>query len=150
MAAELLKHRAGIDLVHVAYKGGGPAAAAVLAGETQVMTGTAASIMPYLTAGRLRALATTGPRRSKVVPDLPTVAESGYPDFDTSQWYGVLVPGATPKSITERIRNEMLKALQHSEVRAALASQGVELETSTPEELAARIRTEIAAYAMRR
>ena len=147
MAAELLKYRTGIDLVHIAYKGGGPAALAVLSGEAQVMTATAASVLPFLTAGRLRALATTGPRRSKVLPDLPTVAESGYPGFDTSQWYGILVPAATPRSITERIRNEMLKALQQPDVRAALVSQGVELETTTPEELAARIKTETATNA---
>ena len=147
MAAELLKYRTGIDLVHIAYKGGGPAALAVLAGEAQVMTATPASVVPFVTAGRLRALATTGPRRSKVLPDLPTVAESGFPGFDTSQWYGVLVPAATPKSITQRIRNEMLKALEQPDVRAALVTQGVEPETTTPEELAARIKTETAAYA---
>jgi tripartite-type tricarboxylate transporter receptor subunit TctC len=143
----LLKYRAGIDLTHIAYKGGGPAVVAVISGEAQVMTATPASVLPYLTAGRLRALATTGPRRSKVLPELPTVAESGYPGFDTSQWYGILVPAATPKSISERIRNEMLRALHEPDVRAALVSQGVELETTTPEELAARIKTETAAYA---
>jgi tripartite-type tricarboxylate transporter receptor subunit TctC len=147
MAAELLKYRTGIDLTHVAYKGGGPAVVAVLSGEAQVMTATPASVLPYLTAGRLRALATTGPRRSKVVPELPTVAASGYPGFDTSQWYGILVPAATPKRIAEQIRNAMLKALQDPGVRAAMVSQGVEVETTTPEELAARIKTETAAYA---
>jgi tripartite-type tricarboxylate transporter receptor subunit TctC len=147
MAAELLKYRTGIDLVHIPYKGGGPAALAVISGEAQVMTGTAASVLPFLTSGRLRGLATTGPRRSKVLPELPTVAESGYPGFDTSQWYGILVPAATPRSITERIRNEMLKVLQHPDMRAALVSQGVELETTTPEGMAARIKTETATNA---
>jgi tripartite-type tricarboxylate transporter receptor subunit TctC len=148
MAAELLKYRTGIDLVHIPYKGGGPAALAVISGEAQVMTGTAASVLPFLTSGRLRALATTGPKRSKVVaPEVPTVAESGYPGFDTSQWYGILVPAATPRSITERIRNEMLKVLQHPDMRAALVSQGVELETTTPEGMAARIKTETATNA---
>jgi tripartite-type tricarboxylate transporter receptor subunit TctC len=148
MAAELLKYRTGIDLVHIPYKGGGPAALAVISGEAQVMTGTAASVLPFLTTGRLRALATTGPRRSKVVmPEVPTVAESGYPGFDTSQWYGILLPAATPRSITERIHNEMLKVLQHPDMRAALVSQGVELETTTPEGMAARIKTETATNA---
>ena len=147
MAAELLKYRTGIELTHIAYKGGGPAGLAVLAGEAQAMTATPASVMPFVTAGRLRALATTGPRRSKVFPDLPTVAELGYPGFDTSQWYGILVPAGTPRSITDRIRSEMLKVLQQPDVRAALVSQGVEMETTTPEGLAARIKSETAAYA---
>ena len=147
MAAELLKQRAGIDLVHVAYKGGGPAAAAVLAGESQVLVGTSASALQFIAAGRLRALATTGPKRSRVLPDLPTVAASGYPGFDTSQWYGVLLPAATPKRIGERIRSELLKALQHADMQAALASQGVDIETTTPAELAARIKTETATWA---
>jgi tripartite-type tricarboxylate transporter receptor subunit TctC len=148
MAAELLKYRTGIDLVHIPYKGGGPAALAVISGEAQVMTGTAASVLPFLTTGRLRALATTGPRRSKVVmPEVPTVAESGYPGFDTSQWYGILLPAATPRSITDRIRNEMITALQQPDVRAALVSQGVDAETTTPEGMAARIKTETATNA---
>jgi tripartite-type tricarboxylate transporter receptor subunit TctC len=147
MAAELLKQRTGIDLVHIAYKGGGPAVAAVLAGESQVVLATSASAIQFITAGRLRALATTGPTRSKVLPDLSTVADSGYPGFDTSQWYGVLVPVATPKRIAERIRDELLKAMQHADVQAALASQGVDLQTTTPAELAARIKSESAMWA---
>jgi tripartite-type tricarboxylate transporter receptor subunit TctC len=147
MAAELLKQRTGIDLVHIAYKGGGPAVAAVLAGESQVVVATTASAIQFITAGRLRALATTGPTRSKLLPDLSTVAEYGYPGFDTSQWYGALVPAATPKRIAERIRTELLKAMQHADVQAALASQGVEPKTTTPAELAARIKSESAMWA---
>jgi tripartite-type tricarboxylate transporter receptor subunit TctC len=103
--------------------------------------------VPHLTTGRLRALAVTGPRRSKVLPDLPVVAEMGYPGFDTSQWYGLVVPAATPKSIVEQLRSHILKALQYPDVRAALVTQGVELETTTPEALAARIKSETAAFA---
>ncbi|MDB5863565.1 MAG: hypothetical protein JWO70_1371 [Betaproteobacteria bacterium] len=147
MAFELLKYRTGIDFVHIPYKGGGPAALAVLSGEAQAMTATAASVIPFLSAGRLRALATTGPRRSKLLPELTTVAESGYPGFDTSQWYGILLPAGTPRSITERIHNEMIKALQQPDVRAALVSQGVDAETTTPEGMAARIKTETATNA---
>ena len=112
LAAELLKKRAGIDIVHVPYKGGGPAAAAVLAGETQVLFGTLASTIAYISAGRLHALATAGVKRSKVLPELPTVAESGYPGFEAGVWYALSVPGATPRRIAERIRNETLKALR--------------------------------------
>ena len=93
LAAELFKKRAGINMVHLAYKGGGPAAAAVLGGEAQVLFGSVASSMPQVKAGRLKALATTGLKRSKVAPELPTIAESGFPGFDVSSWYALLVPG---------------------------------------------------------
>ncbi len=147
LAAELLKKRAGIDMVNVSYKGGGPAAAAVLAGETQALFGSVASSMPHVKTGRLRALATTGTRRAKVAPDVPTIAESGYPGFDVSSWYALLVPGPTPKAISERIRNEALKALQHPDVLAAMARQGLDPETSTAAELGQRMRSETAVWA---
>src|SRR5262249_29144284 len=99
LGIELLKKRAGIDLVHVAYSGGAQVTAAMLAGEIQVMVGSPTLAISYITAGRLRALATTGPQRSKLTPELPTIAESGYPGFDANSWLALLVPGATPKSI---------------------------------------------------
>ncbi|MBI4191643.1 MAG: tripartite tricarboxylate transporter substrate binding protein, partial [Betaproteobacteria bacterium] len=129
------------------YKGGGPAAAAVLAGESQVMVGSVASTIAYITAGRLRPLAAAGATRSKVLPELPTVAESGYPGFEAGVWYALSVPGATPKSIAERIRNEALKALQHADVQTALARLGLDPVTSTPAELAARIKRETGIWA---
>ena len=147
LGAELLKKRAGIDIVHVPYKGGGPAAAAVLAGEAQLLVGTVASTITYISAGRLRALAAAGGTRSKLMPDLPTVAESGYPGFEAGVWYALSVPAATPKRIAERIRSETLKALQHPDVQTALARQGLVPLTSTPAELAARIKTETAIWA---
>ena len=147
LTSELLKKRAGIDVVHVPYKGGGPAATAVLAGEAQVLLGTVASALPFIEAGRLRALANTAAKRSKWLPDLPTVAESGYPGFDARIWYALFVPGATPKSIAERIRGEVLKALQYADVQAAMDRQGLVLETSTPAELAARIKRETGTWA---
>jgi len=122
-------------------------AAAVLAGESQVLVGTVASSIGFINAGRLRALATAGATRSKVLPELPTVAESGYPGFEAGVWYALSVPGATPKSIAERIRTEALKALRHADVQTALARQGLDPETSTPAELAARIKTETAMWA---
>ena len=147
MASELLKLRAGIDMTHIAYKGGGPATAAVLAGESQVLVGTSPPALPHIGSGRLRALATTGPRRSKVLPDLPTVAELGYPGFDTSQWYGAFVPSGTPAEIVERIRTELHKALQQPDIQTAMASQGVDLDPGTPAALAARIKAETATWA---
>jgi tripartite-type tricarboxylate transporter receptor subunit TctC len=147
LAAELFKKRAGIDMVHIAYKGGGPAAAALLAGQVQVLFGSVASTLPHVKSGRLRALATTGAQRSKVAPDLPTIAESGYPGYEVGSWYAFVVPAGTPKAIVERIRNETIKALAHTDVQQAMARQGLEPETSTPAQLAERIKRETATWA---
>ena len=147
LAAELFKKRAGIDMVHVAYKGGGPAAAAVLAGETQLIFGSVASSFAQVKAGRLRALATTGLKRSIVAPELPTMAESGFPGFDVSSWYALIAPGATPAAIAERVRDEALKVLRLPDVSQAMLRQGMEPESSTPQELAQRIKTETGVWA---
>jgi tripartite-type tricarboxylate transporter receptor subunit TctC len=147
MAAELLKLRTGINLVHVPYKGGGPAAAAVLAGESQVMVGTVASAIGFINAGRLKPLAATGPKRSRVLPDLPTVAESGYPGFDADAWFGLFVAAGTPRARVDRMRSEILKALQHPEVQATMGKQGMTPITTTPEELADLVKRETAQWA---
>ncbi len=147
LAAELLKTRAGIQMSHLAYKGAGPAVTALLAGEAQVLTGTVASTIQLIQAGRLRALATTSAKRSKVLPELPTVAESGYPGFEADAWFALLVPAGTPMNIVERLRNETLKAMQNPDVQTALARAGLDPATSTPAELATRIKRETATYA---
>jgi len=147
LAGELFKKRAGINMVPIAYKGGGPAAAAVLAGEAQLIFGSVASSMPHVKAGRLKALATTGAKRSKVAPDLPTVAESGFPGFDVSSWYALLVPAKSPATVVNIIRDAALKAVALPDVQAAMSRQGLEVETSTPRELAARIKSETAVWA---
>src|SRR6185503_15133808 len=105
LAAELFKKRAGINLVHLPYNGGGPAAAAVLAGEAQVIFGSVASSIQQVKAGKLKALATTGLKRSKVAPELPTIAESGFPGFDVSTWYAFLLPAGSPEAIGTRLRD---------------------------------------------
>jgi tripartite-type tricarboxylate transporter receptor subunit TctC len=147
LAAELFKKRAGVNLVHIPYKGGGPAAAAVLAGEAQVIFGSVSASMPHVRAGRLKALATTGIRRSKVVPELPTIAESGYPGFDVRSWYSLLVTAGTPAAIVSRIHDAVARVMGMPEVQEAMARQGLEAELSTPKELAARIRKETAVWA---
>lgn len=147
LAAELFKWRAGVNMVHIAYKGGGPAAAAVLAGETQVLFGSVATTMPHVNAGRLKALATTGAKRSKVASDLPTIAESGFPGFDVSFWYALLVPARTPMAIVRRLRDEAAKAVGLFDVQQGMARLGIEPESSTPEGLAARIKAESAVWA---
>ena len=147
LAAELFKKRAGVDMVHVPYKGGGPAAASVLAGETQVLFGSVASSMGQVKAGKLKALATTGAKRSKVAPELPTIAESGFPGFDVSSWYALLLPAKTPAPIANRLRDAAIKVVALPEVQEPMARQGLEVETSTPQELAARIKSETAVWA---
>jgi len=147
LGAELLKKRAGMTMVHVPYKGGGPAAAAVLAGEVHFLVGSIAATTAHISAGRLRALATTGAHRSKLTPELPTVAESGYPGFESGVWFALSAPAGTHKLISERIRNEILKALQLPDVQAALIRQDLNPMPSTPAELASRIKRETAVWA---
>jgi tripartite-type tricarboxylate transporter receptor subunit TctC len=147
LAAELFSRRAGVKMVHIAYKGGGPAAAALLAGEVQVLFGSIAASMPHVRSGKLKALATTGIKRSKVAPDLPTLDESGFPGFDVGSWYGFFVPAKTPQSITDKLRDAGIRAVQLPDVQQVMSSQGLEVETSTPQELAARIKRESAVWA---
>ena len=147
LAAELFSKRAGIKMVHVAYKGGSPAAAALLGGEVQVLFGSIAASMPHVKSGRLKAFATTGVRRSKVAPDLPTMIELGFPGFDVGSWYAFLVPANTPPVVVRRLRDEALKVISIPDVQQALSRQGLEPETSTPQELAARIKSETATWA---
>lgn len=147
MAAELFSKRAGIKMVHIAYKGGGPAAAALLGGEVQVLFGSIAASLPHVKTGRLKAFATTGARRSKVAPDLPTMIEQGFPGFDVGSWYAFLVPAHTPAAVIRRLHGESLKVVAMPDVQQALSRQGLEPETSTPQELAARIKAETATWA---
>jgi tripartite-type tricarboxylate transporter receptor subunit TctC len=147
LASELFKKRVGVSMVHIAYKGGGPAATAVLAGEAQVIFGSVASSLPHVKARRLKALATTGIRRSRVAPELPTIAESGYPGFDVRSWYAMLVTAGTPAPIVNRIHDEVVKVIALPDTQEAMARQGLEPETSTPQELAARIKSETAVWA---
>lgn len=147
LAAELFSKRAGIRMVHIAYKGGGPAAAALLAGEVQVLFGSVASSLPHVKSGRLKAFATTGARRSKVAPELPTMIEQGFAGFDVGSWYAFLVPANTPVAVIRRLRDESLKVVAMPDVQQALSRQGLEPETSTPQELAARIKSETATWA---
>jgi tripartite-type tricarboxylate transporter receptor subunit TctC len=133
--------------VHVPYKGGGPAAAAVLAGETQVLFGSVASTLPQVKAGKLRALAVTGPRRSAVAPQLPTLAESGFPGFDVTAWYSLLVPAKTPRAIVQRLFDEALRAVRLPDVQEAFGRQGLDIELSqSPGEFAAQIKAETATW----
>ncbi len=147
LAAELFQKRAGVSMTHIAYRGGGPAVTSVLGGETQVLFASVASSIQHVKSGRLKALASTGAKRSKVVPELETLAEQGFPGFDVSSWYALLLPAKTPATIIKRLHAEAVKVMGLSEVRQAMSHQGLEPETSTPQELAARIKAETAVWA---
>lgn len=142
LACELFQRRTGVQLVHIPYKGGGPAAAAVLAGEAQLIFGSVASSMPHVKAGRLKAIATTGTHRSKVAPEVPTMAEAGVPGVEVTAWYAFMLPAGSPASVARRISEEAMRTVQLADVHQAMARQGLEPETSTPQALAARIRAE--------
>ena len=147
LMGELLKKVTGIDMVHVPYKGAGPAAAGILANEVQLLIATPASTIGFITGGRLRALARTGSKRGQLLPEVPTIAESGYPGFDVIQWYGLVVPSATPKRVSERIWKEARSALQSPDVQASMERLGLSAEPTTPAELTARIKKESATWA---
>jgi len=147
LAAELLDSVAGIKMTHIPYKGTAPAVTGLLGGEVQVMLAPALTVLPFMKSGRLRALATTGSERSPAFPDLPTVAQSGYPGFEASQWYGVLAPAATPEAILVRLNQEVVKAVQSPEVKNALLSEGSEPIGSTREAFARYLKDEISRWA---
>jgi tripartite-type tricarboxylate transporter receptor subunit TctC len=146
LTMERLKARTGIDMVHVPYKSGSPATTATVAGEVAaMMSGT--STAGQMRAGRLRALAFTGPKRSPALPEVPTIAEF-YPDFTMIQWYGLFAPAGTPEPVLSRLRTEVDKALLSPEVKERLRNAGgVEPWITTPDEFAAELKSEYAKYA---
>ena len=146
LAAELFKKVTGIEMLHVPYKGAGPAVAALLANEIQMNVSSTASTLGVIKSGRVRALATTGLKRSKVLPDVPAVAES-YPGFEAIQWYALVVPGATPKSIVDRIYKDTIKAMDMPDVQASMDKLGLSQDRSTPQQLRDRIRKETTQWA---
>jgi len=151
LAAELFKTMAGVDMLHVPYKGAQPALTDVIAGRAQLMFATSASVIPYIKAGRLRALAVTTAQRSPSVPDLPTVseagAESGLRGFEAVTWHGVVVPRATPDSLVARLNADIGKALSAPDLRERLESLGAELAPGTPRDFAEYIAREIPKWA---
>ena len=143
LAGELFKAMTGTDMVHVPYKGAQPALTDVLAGQAQLMFATSASVIPYVKAGRLRALAVTSARRSPSMPELPTVAEAGVPGFEAITWHGVVVPAATPPALVERLNRDIVAALGERDLRERLESLGAEVASGTPRDFAQYIASEI-------
>ena len=143
LSAELFKAMAGVDMVHVPYKGAQPALTDVIAGQCQLMFATSASVIPYIKAGRLRALAVTTSQRSPSLPDLPTVAEAGVPGFESITWHGVVVPSATPTATVDRLNRAINSALAQKDLADRLSSLGAEISPGTPQDFAAYIAREI-------
>ena len=142
LAGELFKMTAGVNIVHVPYKGAGPGMTALLANEVDLMFNGLAPAIPHVKSGKLKGLAVGGTKRSALLPDLPTVAEASGLDFNTTGWYGILAPARTPRPIVMKLHAATVKALATPAVRDTLARQGVESVGSTPEEFAKLIRDE--------
>ena len=136
LAGELFKQRAGIDVVHVPYKGGGPAMTDLLGGRVTMYPAVPSTALPHVEAGKLRALAITGPNRIPTYPNVPTVAESGYPGFEASNWYAFVAPARTPPEILDYWNRELNKVLRDPQVKAELAKHGLDPAPGTREELA--------------
>ena len=147
LSGELLNLAAGIHMQHVPYKGSGQAVVDLVGGQVQAMVSGMSSVMPHIKAGRLRPLAVTGSQRSPAVPDLPTIAESGFPRFEATAWYGVLAPAGTPPAIVTRLHDEIVRALKMPDVRERLEYVGFEIVGGTPAAFGAYIKSEIKKWA---
>jgi len=146
-AGELFKLRSGADIVHVPYKGSGPATADAVSGQVQVTFASVASVLRFVQAGRLRALAVTSRTRSRELPDTPTAIESGVPDVELTSWYGLLAPAGMPAALVERIAADVNAVMALPEVQKGFAGQGLDMAKSSPAAFAAFIREEAAKYA---
>lgn len=146
LGGELLAQAADLKMIHVPYKGGGPAASAILGGEVAFMFGTGPTVVPLAKAGRLRLIAIASPKRVPAMPELPTIAET-IPGVEISAWYGLIVPAGTPKDIIARLHAETAKAVADPKVAALIRNAGGDPVTNTPAEFAAHIKAEIARWA---
>ena len=146
LAFEYLKMVTETDLTHVPYKGTGPQLQDLLGGRLEASSAGTPALLPHVKSGKLRAIAVGTPKRIAALPDVPTVAEMGYPDFETSQWYGVLVPAGTPREIVLKLNAEINKALRSSSVTQRYATDNAEVSIGTPEDFGAFIRREQARW----
>ena len=148
LALELFKSRAGINVLHVPYKGNGPAMTDLLGGQVSAMFLQYAVARPQIAAGKLRVIGTPSGKRSPAIPDVPTIAESGLAGFDVEPWFGIMAPAATPAPIVAKLNAEITKVMRQPEVRKQLADQGAEAVTTTPEQFGSFIASEIARWAV--
>ncbi len=142
LAGELFKSMAKVNIVHVPYKGGGPALIDLVAGHVEIFVAVISTAVPQVKAGKVRALAVTGGKRAAALPDVPTVAETGIKGYEATNWYGYVAPAGTPGAIIERLHKETVAILNMPDVREALLSRGIEAAPSSPAEFAAFIRAE--------
>jgi tripartite-type tricarboxylate transporter receptor subunit TctC len=146
ISMELFKSLAGVDIVHIPYKGSAPAVTDLLGGQVQVMFDNVPNVLPHVKAGKLRALAVSGAKRTPLVPDVPTVAEAGVPGYELTVWFGLVAPAGTPRDIVQKLNAESLRILAMPDVRERFLAQGVEPQGSTPEQFADHIRSQMAKW----
>jgi tripartite-type tricarboxylate transporter receptor subunit TctC len=147
LSIELFNLMAGVKLVHVPYKGGGPAMTDLVGGQVHLVFATTASAIPQIKGGRIKGIAVTTIRRSSLMPELPTISEAGLTGFDANNWYGIVVPAKTPRAIIDQLNAEVTKILNMEDVKATLHNQGLDPAPGTPEQFGAYIRSERAKWA---
>jgi tripartite-type tricarboxylate transporter receptor subunit TctC len=147
LTGALLAHAAGIELLHVPYKGGGPALTALLGGEIELQVSQPNTMVAYVKSGRVRALGTTGAKRSPIYPDVGTLIEAGYKDLDITGWYCIVGPAGIPRPIVDRLNTDIRRTIASADVRTALLSEGTDPVASSPEELGALMKTELVRWA---
>jgi len=146
LSMELLKSMTGVNIVHIPYKGAGPALTELLGGQTQVMCTSLAGQLPHIKAGRVRPLAVTTARRNPQVPDVPTMIEAGVSGYEVTIWYAVFFPAGAPKAVVTRLNSELVKILNSPDMKERLAQIGVDPAPSTPDELRSLVSSEIARW----
>jgi tripartite-type tricarboxylate transporter receptor subunit TctC len=146
LAGELFKSLTGTDLLHVPYRGSGPAVVDLVAGRIAIMFDATPSLLPFITAGKLRVLAAASPERHRLLPDIPTFAELGLPRMDIALWYGIAAPAGTPRPIVQRLNTELVKILDLPDIRQSLADQGADVKSGSPEDFGAFMRDEQARW----
>ena len=147
LAGELFKLMGKVDITHVPFKGGAPALTALISGEVDLSYENSLVVTPHVKAGKVKALAVTGAKRSQLMPELPTIGESGLPGYDASGWYGLFAPAATSKAVIARLNQEAVKTLRMPDVVRTLSSQGAEPVGNTPEAFGAFVKSEIDKWA---
>jgi tripartite-type tricarboxylate transporter receptor subunit TctC len=147
ISMELFKSLAGVEIVHIPYKGSGPAVTDLLGGQVQLMFDNTPNVLPHVKAGKLRALGSSGPARSPLTPDVPTVAEAGVAGYEVTVWFGLVAPAGTPREVIQKLNAEVTRILAMPDVRARFLAQGVEPVGSTPEQFGQHIRAQMAKWA---